>query len=169
MAAVSSIVYAAVALVAAAGSAYQANQSRKDAAGERAKAENVNRAQRAQEAAQERRKLVREERVKRARILQAGANTGTEDSSGEYGALGGMATQLSSNLGFNAGTIARGRQASGFLQNAFDNEQDAQRWDSIGSVSSSIFSAAGGFGAFKGAGNFSGTQVPAPVETRTIG
>jgi hypothetical protein len=149
MAAVSTIV-AVVAVAVSAVSAVQANQERKDAAGARGRAEAQNKAQKAQEAANEKRKLVREERVRRARIEQASENTGTSGSSGEIGALGGMSTQLGSNLGFNAGTLMRGRIAGQEMQTAFDSEQSAQKFDNIGSFSSSIFSAAGGFGALKG-------------------
>lgn len=162
----------AIAAVAAAGaSAVAANQQRKDAAGARGRADNVTAAQKATEAANERRKLIREERVRRARIEQAGENTGTSGGSGEFGALGGMATQLNNNLGYNAGTLARGRQASGELRSAFDHEQNAQKWDNVGAFASSIFSAAGGFSAFSTpAGTVpQGTPVQYGLQTDTIG
>lgn len=167
MAAISSIIGAA-ALGTMAYSAYAGNQSRKDAAGAQGRAQRETNAQKATEAANERRKLVREERVRRARILQSGINTGTDGSSGEAGALGSLSTQLNSNLGFNAGTLARAGNISVFNQQAFDAGQDAAKFDQLYSMSSSIFQANGGFGAFKGMLNFSGQQPPAPVETRII-
>jgi hypothetical protein len=148
MALATSTIVAIAAVVAAGASAVVGNQTRKDAAGARGRAENATAAQRAAEAANEKRKLIREGRVKKARILQASENTGTGDSSGEFGALGGMSTQLGTNLGFNAGTLMRGRQAAGDLASAFKSDQEGQKAAATGAIASSIFSAAGGFSAF---------------------
>lgn len=111
-------------------------------------------AQQAQRAAEERRAQVREERVKRARIMQASENTGVEGSSGEIGAVGGMATQLSSNLGINAGAIASGQRIGALRQqaaNAAYRSQGAmaasQNASKAGSMAFNIFGAAGGFSA----------------------
>lgn len=148
MALATSTIIGIVAAVAAGASAVVGNQTRKDAAGARGRAENATAAQRAQEAANEKRRLIREERVKRARILQAGENTGTGESSGEFGALGGMATQLGSNLGFNAGTLMRGRQAGADLASAFKSDQEGQKAAATGAIASSVFSSVGGFSVF---------------------
>lgn len=148
MAALTTIV-AVAALAVAGASAVAANQGRKDAAGAQGRAEREGRAQKQAEAANERRRQIREERVRRARIVQASENTGTGQSSGEVGVLGGMATQLGSNLGFNAGTIMRANNISTFGQQAFDANQSTAKAQATGAIASSIFSAAGGFGAFK--------------------
>lgn len=77
----------------------RANQAEQSAANER-------------EAAIARRQQIREERIKRAQIIQAAENTGTADSSGVIGALGGMTTTLGSNLGINSGMVAQGQRIS---------------------------------------------------------
>ena len=115
----------------------------------------------AEQAAQERRQQIREERIKRAKILQASSNTGVADSSGEAGATGSLATQLGSNIGFNMSQIAHADRSSAFMQKASDFQTDAANWGAIGGISKSIFSATSG-SLFN-----TGTQAPAPVETRT--
>lgn len=161
MAAITTIV-AAAALTVAAGSAYVAYEEKKDAqrnakkaAAEQRKIQNEQRAQNAQQAASERRNQIREERVRRARIMQAAENSGTTDSSGMAGALSGMSAQLGSNLGINAGRQAAAGRISIFAQNAADYQLGAQKAlynaenaQTLGSVAGSIFTSAGGFGAF---------------------
>lgn len=145
--------------VAAAGTVYsidQGEKGRKDAgksAAEQRQAQNEQRAKQAQEASNERRQQIREERVRRARILQAGENTGTEGSAAEFGALGGLSTNLSVNIGTNVGRQASANRTSTFLQNAADFTLEAQKHQAfstygsqIAGLGGSIFSAAGGFG-----------------------
>lgn len=145
-------------------SVYNGIQSRKDAAnaysqqaGEQRKVQNEQKALNFQAQAQERRNQVREERVRRSKLLQASENSGTADSSGEYGAMGSLATQLSSNLGINAGRAQAGSNIGGYLQNAADfglaaqqASQSAQNADAIAGWAGSIFNASGGFSLFKG-------------------
>lgn len=112
----------------------------------------------AQQAAGERRQQIREERVRRAKLMQAAEATGTEGSSGELGALGGMATQLGANIGTNLGQLAgTGRinaltqQAADFgtaAQNALNNSASAMNRLNL---SMSIFQSAGGFGELQAA------------------
>ena len=139
-------------------SVYEGIQSRKqaasayeDQANEQRKAQSEQTALNFQQQAQERRNQVREERVKRAKLLQGSENGGTADSSGEYGAMGSLATALSSNLGINAGRAQAGANIGGYLQNAADfglaaqqAVAGAQSWDQIGALAGSIFSASGG-------------------------
>ena len=73
----------------------------------------------AREAAIARRQQIREERVKRAQILQASETSGTADSSGELGAVGGMSTQLGSNMGASQGMLMQGQRIS------FNNQASA--------------------------------------------
>lgn len=169
-------VTAAIAIVTTVYSASEQRKAQKEAASaagraadEQKKARQEQMAQNAAQAAQERRQQIREERVRRAKVIQASANTGTTGSSGEIGAEGALATQLSSNLGYNAGMLASSNRVSQYNQNAADfmnsaqnSIADANEWGQIGGVSMSIFNATGGFNAFK-----PGTQAPAPVETRT--
>lgn len=106
----------------------QARSDAKDARREQEKAQAEQRAQNASSSAEERRKQVREERIRRARILQASSNTGTAESSGEIGALGSLSTQLSTNIGLSTMAQQRANNISIFNQNASDSLFSAQEW-----------------------------------------
>jgi hypothetical protein len=99
-------------------------------------------AQNAMKRAQERRQQIREERVRRSRMLQQSSNSGTIGSSGEIGALSSLATQLSSNLGFNQALFESGQRISQNMQTAANEQGKAATWNDIGRLSSSIFSMA---------------------------
>ena len=147
-----------------------ADKARKEAAesGRKAEAEGKKiqaegKANNAAQAAAERRSQIREERVRRARIMQSSENTGVDSSSGEAGALGSLATGLGSNIGSNLGRIASANRVSEYNQNIATFQGDAQnslfkaqKYDSMASLGSSIFSAAGGFGTLKTALNSPG-------------
>jgi len=129
-------------------------------------------AQNSAQAASERRQQLREERVRRGKLMQAGVNTGTAYSSGEAGAAGGLSTQLSSNLGSNLGAVQAATNISNNSQEAatiMGNAENAARsnnvqasiWSGVGSLGGSVFQASGGFNSL-----FSGldwSQSPAPV------
>lgn len=117
----------------------------------------------AAQAAQERRQQIREERIKRARILQASANTGTSESSGELGATSNLASQLGGNIGFNLGQINHANKTSDYLQKASDFQTSANNWGAISNVGRSIFQQTSG-SLFQ---TLDLTQPAAPVETRT--
>ena len=117
-------------------------------AGEQRQARSVVEAGQAQRAAIEQRQQIREERVRRARILQSASNTGTLASSGAYGATGSLSTNLQTNIGTNLGEIQRGQQISAFQQNAADlglQSQfagfEAQNAGSLFQLSTSIFAS----------------------------
>lgn len=174
MAAVSTIV-TVVGMVVAAYSAQQQQSAQKkamaqqqQAADEQKKAREEQKAAQDAQAAAERRAQIREERVKRARVVQASQNTGVGDSSGEIGGVGSSATQLGSNLGFNIGQREAASNISDYNQNAADFLSSAQssmnsaaNWGQVGSLGTSIFQAGGGFNTLGKA--VSGTQAPAPV------
>jgi coproporphyrinogen III oxidase-like Fe-S oxidoreductase len=88
---------------------------------------------------EEQRRQIREERVKRARILQSSENTGVADSSGETGAIGGLSTQLSTNMAFNAGAAQRASNIGQFQQNAADAAGRAQMATSLGQLAPTAF------------------------------
>ena len=122
---------------------------------EQAKASAQQSAQSAQSASQERRQQIREERVRRAQIMNQAELTGTSGGSGEEGALGGMSTQLGSNMGTNQASILRGQSISGFLQNSANLQTQAQgaqntgqMWGQFGQLGNQAFANAGGWGAF---------------------
>ena len=77
---------------------------------------------------------IREQRIRRARILQAGENTGTTGSSQETGVLGGMNTVFSQSIGNQAGqriaNVAIGNQ----MQGAADAASRANTFQAISSL-----------------------------------
>jgi hypothetical protein len=75
---------------------------------------------------EEQRQKVREERIRRARILQAGEAGGTSGSSGELGALGSMSTQLQSNIGSSLGRIQNAQTATGAQQKIASAQNNTQ-------------------------------------------
>ncbi|WP_155638774.1 hypothetical protein [Burkholderia territorii] len=102
--------------------------------------------------AQEQRQLIREARVKQARIEQMSANTGTTGSSGEIGATSAISTNLSSSLGMNNTTSAVTDSINNINAQIGDSQTDqmnAQKTGILGqgltSIGSSLFSAGGGF------------------------
>lgn len=162
MAAISTIV-AVASLAIGTVSLVAGEQARGRAQNEQKKIQGEQKAQNAAQAAAAKRTQIREERVRRARILQSSEDTGTAGSSGELGAVGGMATNLATNLGSDAGRFAAGNRISDFAQNAANDMFDAQQADKLFSLSTSIFSASGGFSNFTG-----GVEAPKMTEaTRT--
>lgn len=117
------------------------------AADRQKEAQQEQKAAQAQQAAQERRQQIREERVRRARILQAGENTGSESSSGEMGALGSLSTQLGANIGFNLGQISSAGRRSDLLQAGADFMTQSRGFltnAQYGQQAASIFGTLGG-------------------------
>lgn len=119
---------------------------------EQSKISSEQRAQNAAQQAAERRAQIREERVRRGRIMQSAQGTGVMGSSAEAGALGTLGTNLNVNMGANAGKAAAGDRISAYAQNAAtfmgQSQQaayDAQQNSKLFGLSTSIFSAAGGF------------------------
>lgn len=136
MAAISTII-AAASLAIGAASAVASHQQGKKAARAQAAAGREQKAAAAQQAAQERRQQIREERVRRARILQSGENTGTAGSSVEAGAIGGMGTGLSSNIGFNLGQITSASRVGDLLQTAANYNTRSQGYAALSSFATS--------------------------------
>ena len=144
--------------VAAGGAVMQytnAQSARRDAersANEQRKARAEQSASQSLQQAQEQRQQIREERVRRAQIMQASQASGTAGSSTESGALGGMSSQLGSNIGFNRSQVATGQAITGFNQAAADfssssqrSSQNASLWGNVGSIGMGMFNQAGGF------------------------
>lgn len=124
----------------------QAKEAAERSANEQRKAGAEQAAGNAAQAAAERRRQVREERVRRARILQTSQASGTVGSSGEVGAIGSLGAQFSSNAGSNAGSIQRSFNISEFNQRSadfsFEAQQhlsDAQSFQQLGNLGASIF------------------------------
>jgi hypothetical protein len=151
---VSGAVAAVGAVVGIAGGIEQRNAAKR-AAESSAEAASRNQGERAAQlagaAANERRQQIRDERIKQARIMQAGENSGTAGSSGEAGALGSLATQLDTNIGFNLGSIASaGRQSANAQDAANFNfagqsaQMNAGNYDRLFNLSGTIFQASYG-------------------------
>lgn len=162
MAAISTIV-AVAALTISAASYVSGEHSRKEAqeasaqaAGEQRKAGSEQAALNTQRAALERRQQIREERVRRAKMLQASENSGTAGSSGELGATAGLANQLGVNIAFNQGQLAGQGRANAFGQAGADYMteanialSDASSASNLFNLSTNIFQSSGGFSNFK--------------------
>ena len=119
------------------------------AAGEQKETKEIQLAQQKNEAKDQRMKAMREDRVKRARILQQSEALGLGDSTTSLAA----GSQLSANTAaVNNQQSANTNYASimtNQAQQMADIQQVAQTFSTVGQVSSSIFSAAssGAFGA----------------------
>jgi len=100
-------------------------QAQDAAASDRRKAAKQTAKQRELAAQEQRRQKAREERVRRAQIIQSAASTGTTGSSGELGAIGSIGTQFQAGAGFAANQAALGASASSYLQRASDRDTSA--------------------------------------------
>lgn len=91
------------------------------------------------QAALERRKMVREARIKRAQVINSSAQTGTQGSSGAISAAGAINQQTA----FATGNSFAHQQLS---QQISDRLQRAANFQTLGNVASSIGSAVAPFG-----------------------
>lgn len=139
------------------------------AAGERREGIAVTAAEEQAQLATQRRKEIREKRVRAATIEQASANTGVTGSSGELGAL----SILSTNIAVNRANIARQVGTAGALtstaQNVVRAQFKSQIAGGIGSISRSIFSASS-FSGKAGSGSFDSSAdiIGAPTNSPNI-
>ncbi len=89
-----------------------------------------------------RRERVREERIRRARILAQSENTGTASSSGEIGAIGALSTNLAGLIGTSLGESRANQAINTSSQKAADLGSQA---DTIGAWTNTIQRGIGGF------------------------
>lgn len=168
MASLSTIALVAVATVStyvAVKSYQEQKESAAEAKAAQQRAVEEQRKQAAIQQAQEQRQQIREERVRRGRILQASQSRGGAGSTGEFGATGGLSTQLGSNVGQNLAMKAIGQQISIFNQQYSNAAFDAQQAGNLFALSSQIFgmTAGGAASALKGMGAATPKKVvPAP-------
>lgn len=94
----------------------------------------------------ERRQAIREQRIKTAQVIQAGANQGAVTSSAVQGGSGSLQSQLSSNLSFLDSMGRNANLASQANQQALNASSRAQNFGAMAGLGGTIFSAAGGFG-----------------------
>lgn len=131
--------------------AEDAEDAQYEAAQNQKKAQTEQRAVNFSQAAAEKRRQLREERVRRARLVQTAATTGTYESSGFLGADSSLTTQLGSNLGANSSAINAADRISIFSQASADSLSEAnalsaqsQMWGQIGSLAMTASSMASG-------------------------
>jgi len=120
--------------------AYSIDQNQK-AKAEQKKQQQIQRAGNLAQQQEERRRQIREERIKRARILQSAENTGTAGSSGELGGIGSLATQLSNNIGANLGIIDRANQMSASAQSEASAKVNAGISSQIGQMAPGLITS----------------------------
>lgn len=101
------------------------------------------------------RQAIREAQLRRAEALAAAASMGALGGSSIAGGLGSLGSQLGSGLGFSS-------QMSSLSADIEKYQQRASMWGSIASMGGTMFSAAGGFGAFS-AKNDTSSKAPTPA------
>lgn len=143
----------------------EAKKEQKKAFAEQRKVRAEQKAQNEAAASQERRKQLREERIRRAKILAASEAAGTVGSSGEVGALGGLSTTLSANLGANRAALNSASDISLFSQNAANFTSAADQANAnaqmAGQISSLAFQSAP---VLEKAGSLFSTKQPVKTE-----
>ena len=94
-----------------------------------------------QQMAQQRevRNAIREARIKRGIMTQAGANVGATETSSFIGGAASLQSQLSSNISFLDQQGSMANKASSFLQKASSIEAQQGVWTSAGQLSDTIF------------------------------
>lgn len=175
MAAVSSII-AAAALAATAASAYEQRQQAKAAAKERKEQAAISSAEQQAQQQGQRRQQLREERIRRAQILQASENTGVTASSGQLGSVSALGTNTASNVA----SLSRQANAATGISSSAQREANAnlrgQEAAAIGGIASNVSGTAIGVRMSAGpspatpqttnsaGGGFSPVEVPNPYD-----
>lgn len=146
---VAALVISGVGLASSISSQRQAQDANERAADQQREAQSEQKAVNAAQQNADRRALIREERVRRARILQGSENSGTAYSSGEAGATSSLATQYFANLGTSLGGAKAAANISNFQQTAADfsttaaqKSQDASMFQQLGNLGANIFDRA---------------------------
>lgn len=137
------IVLGAVSAVVGLAGAFMQSNAASAAAAEQREARRVASNQQQIEGLESRRAAIREERVRRARIMQSAANVGAAGSSGELGATGALATNLGSMFSQATGRSRAAEAINTANQSAADFLTKA---DTIGAWTAGISGALGAFG-----------------------
>lgn len=134
--------YLAIAAVAVAGaSSYEANQQAKAAAKKDEEAQEVSAAEQAAQQTAQTRAQIREERIRRAQILQSSENTGVTGSSGALGSIGALQTTVGTNLAAASRQAASAQAITGLQQEAADLRSKGRDVQAQGQLASSAISA----------------------------
>lgn len=126
------LIYAALATAAV------GTQQSMQAADEAEEAAGVKSAQEEIRQRNEKQRTVREGRIARAQAQQAAANTGVSDSSLEVGGTGSIQTQVGANLALLTGEENASKGISQHLKSQASFQQNAQSFQALGSVFSSL-------------------------------
>lgn len=102
------------------------NAANKSAAAQK-EAQNIQLGQSQVQARENRRQLLREERIRRARILQGSENAGGSGSSGEAGAIGAINTNVSGQIAASAGESKANTGINFQSQKALDYDNKAKQ------------------------------------------
>lgn len=128
------LIFAAASLaVGVIGGVNASNNAKKSAAAQK-EANAISIAQTKVEAAEQRRQLLREERIRRARLRQGSENAGAGGSSGELGALGAITTNVDSITSAASGATKANEGINTWQQKAVDFDQkarDALMWSDV--------------------------------------
>lgn len=139
---------AAVAIVVGTAVSIDATRDAAKASKERNKVQTAS--QKAQDSAALRQQA-RQERIRRAKILQAGENTGSGASSREVGSIAALQTQVAANVGRVEGQQKTAEGIGKLNQDIADSQVQKGLGQGIKSIGSSAFSTTGGFdNLFKG-------------------
>lgn len=90
-------------------------------------AQNIQLGQSAVNARENRRQLLREERIRRARILQSSNNAGGSGSSGEAGAMGAITSNIGGQIAASSGESKSNAGINTFSQRAQDLDSQARQ------------------------------------------
>lgn len=160
------VAIAVVALAVAGAATYSANRQAKKAAEAQREASNINQASDRNKEADARRQQIREQRIRVAQVEQSAQNTGVSSSSGELGSLSALTTNAGANLASMSGQGLANQGIAQQNQNALNAQVKQGTYQSIASVSSSIFGATSG-SLVASAGKLFGTQKQSTAAGQT--
>ena len=129
------------AVVGVIGGIAQANATASAANAQR-EVNNIQGAQQETAAAESRRQRIREQRIRRAQIIAASENAGTNSSSGQIGAVGALSTNLAGLVGSSLGESKANAAVNKYGQKAADYTAQA---NTIGAWTNTIQQGLGGF------------------------
>lgn len=128
------LVFGALSLAVGVVNTANASANAKKSAAAQRESNNIAIAQGQIEARENRRQLLREERLRRARLMQGAQNTGTAGSSGETGALSAIGTNVAGILSAQAGQEKANVGINKWNQRASDYDMKAREAIAWGDV-----------------------------------
>lgn len=158
-----------VMLVMSAVATYQQSKQQKAAVEDQKDAQRVAGNQQKAQDMLNKRKMLREERIRRGQILQQAENAGVSGASGETGAL----SSLQATIGANMSNMTMGAQAADaitkYQQSAQDHISTGNTWGQASKVFASGASMAGGYKSFGAFTSQFKTPTVTPVQPGPYG